>query len=447
MAHRRSLSQSLVSCLGVVLLCVVLPHAAESAGQAVSRQAAGPNVSVGVTDYRSKNFLVHTDLPSAEAQRLLARLETMLGHMTRYWGRPNRKIVECYVVDRLTNWPTGAIDPRALPSIRANAGITLSGILTRGNRFSAKSRVYSVSRRGTPQHEAVHAYCMQTFGRTGPVWYSEGMAEVGNYWREKDSKAVHCNAIVVNYLRRSKPKAIHEIVQPRRPPRDSWQNYAWRWALCHLLGNNPNYAPRFRPLGLALLTGKPGVNFQRVYGPVSREVAFEYLFFLQHLERGFRVDLCSWDWKAKYRIPRGGSSVTVPILAGRGWQPSRLRVTRGGQYAYRAKGTWKTGSEEQPISADGRKDKTGRLMGIIFDDYTLSKPFEMGTYGTFTSPMDGKLLLRCRDRWNEIADNSGTIKLRLKIAGRGKPLSRPKQTGQQDAGSSKTATLKKRTDS
>jgi len=425
------------ACLIAGLLFTALPHRAHSAKRRRPRKKVGQSVAVGVANYRSKNFLVHTDLSPAKAKELLVRLETMLGHMTRYWGRPNRQIIECYVVDNLKNWPEGAITPAAMPSIQGGAGITLSTTLTRGNRFVAKATVYAVSRRGTPQHEAVHAYCSQTFGTTGPVWYSEGMAEVGNYWRPKNSKAVHCDQIIVRYIRGSTPKTMSEIVRPNQMTGDSWQNYAWRWALCHLLGNNPNYAPRFRPLGLALLTKGRGVTFQRVYGPMSREISFEYLFFLKHLDRGYRVDLCRWDWKAKYRSPRGSSSVTARILAARGWQPGRLRVKRDRKYAYSALGTWKTGAKEKPVDADGKAGSSGRLMGIVFDNYTLSEPFELGTYGTFKSPADGNLLLRCRDKWNEIADNSGTIKVRLKIAGRGKPLPKPKPAATSGSGSSK----------
>jgi len=76
-------------------------------------------------------------------------------------------------------------------------------------------------------------------------------------------------------------------------------------------------------------------------------------------------------------------------------------------------------------------------MGIVFDKYALSEPFELGAYGVFKSPTDGNLLLRCRDKWNEIADNSGTIRVRLKIAGRGKPLPKPKPDGIGSPGSSK----------
>src|SRR5690606_30887307 len=169
-------------------------------------------------------------------------------------------------------------------------GVTASTVLTRGNSFLAKATVYAGARRGTPQHEAVHAYCSQSFGTTGPVWYSEGMAEMGCYWRENDP-AVNCDEVIVRYIRGSEPKSLNEIVNGNETTGDSWQNYAWRWALCHLLANNKNYADRFRPLGLGLLT-KQDVSFEQTYGAMAQEIAFEYRFFLQHLERGYRVDLC-----------------------------------------------------------------------------------------------------------------------------------------------------------
>src|SRR5437762_1494004 len=77
--------------------------------------------------------------------------------------------------------------------------------------FVAKSLVFAVADRGTPQHESVHAYCGQTFGTTGPLWYSEGMAEMGNYWREGD-RSVNIHPGVLEYLRNSPPKSLNDIV-------------------------------------------------------------------------------------------------------------------------------------------------------------------------------------------------------------------------------------------
>ena len=52
---------------------------------------------------------------------------------------------------------------------------------------------------------------------------------------------------------------------------DSWQNYAWRWALCHLLETNPNYTKKFRPLGLGMLMKQP-VSFEQTYGDVADQI-------------------------------------------------------------------------------------------------------------------------------------------------------------------------------
>ena len=39
--------------------------------------------------------------------------------------------------------------------------------------------MYACEDHAIVQHEAFHAFCAQTFGGLGPVWYAEGMAEMG----------------------------------------------------------------------------------------------------------------------------------------------------------------------------------------------------------------------------------------------------------------------------
>ncbi|GAB4140775.1 MAG: hypothetical protein Tsb009_10280 [Planctomycetaceae bacterium] len=410
----------------LALILTVLSVQPLSAQPGRKKQSAAQNQSTGPADYRSRNFLIHTDLSEAEAKELLGKLETMLSLISRYWGRRNPRAIECFIVKDLKNWPAAKLQqmhPGGLAKIRSGAGVTISHVLTRGTSFKAIAKVYAVAQRGVPQHEAVHAYCAHAFGSLGPVWYAEGMAEMGKYWQEKDS-SVNCSPYVVRYLRSSKVKPLAEIVDRSAQTGDSWQNYAWRWALCHVLANNPNYASRFRPLGLGLLM-KRRTSFQRIYGAMDREIEFEYRFFIEHLERGLRVDLCRWDWKAKYRTPRGGSSIIARIDAQKGWQPSRLRVKAGQEYEYSVTGTWKTTKGGDEITADGHADGNGKLVGILFNDYKLSKPFELGSYGTFKAPSDGNLLLRCREQWSKIADNKGKVVVKLKIKGRGQPLPKP----------------------
>lgn len=386
--------------------------------------------SVARRDVRSRNFLLHTDLNDEDADALLERLEEMLKLISAYWGRPNQKTIECYVVKDLKNWPAGSLPAEGLASIQSQSGVTTTRRISRGNQFVARSIAYATARRGTPQHEAVHAYCGQNFGTTGPLWYSEGMAEMGQYWKP-DDLSVNCHPYVVQYIRNSPPKSLNNIVNAKEVTGDSWQNYAWRWALCHLLANNPNYRQRFRPLGLGLLTGQR-ISFESTYGSMAQEISFEYKFFLQHLDIGYRADLTHWDWKAKFRHPRATSSVAAVIQAKGGWQPSRCVVKAGTEYEYSATGEWKIDKDSEPVDADGHKDGRGRLVGMLFDAdaYELvGEAFELGAYGTWKAPADAQLFVRMNEPWQDIDDqNDGKVSFRIKFAGQGNPLVNPKES-------------------
>lgn len=409
-------------CLAVVAGLLLVPPVQAQRRRIRRPAAAKPAAEGGVSDYRSANFLIHTDLPAKEARELQDHMERMLKLIARYWGRRNPRRIECFVVKDLNNWSPAwrqRIHPNGLARIRGGGGITMTTTVRRRRFKTGYATVYAAAN-GTALHEAVHAYCGQAFGETGPIWYAEGMAEMGKYWR-KDDSAVNCERHVVRYLTWARPPRLADLVSRDQRTGDSWQNYAWRWALCHLLANNPNYAPRFRSLGLALLTGKR-TTFERIYGNMSPEIEFEYRFFLQHLCRGYRVDLCSWNWKARYKHAVGAATISAKIDASRGWQPSGLLLKKGETYQYSAAGTWTLTKDGRPVKPDGDASGTGRLVGVIFRDYELSQPFELGAYGKFTAPGDGRLLLRCADAWNEIADNKGKVSVRLKLDGEGDPL-------------------------
>ncbi len=192
---------------------------------------------------------------------------------------------------------------------------------------------------------------------------------------------------------------------------DSWQAYAARWALCHLLVHNPNYSARFLRSGSGFLNGATA-RFEDAFGSVLDEIDFEYRQFVLHLDQGYRVDLCRWDWDRKFR-PATSTPINARVAAQRGWQASGAIVTKGETYQYRSKGAWRMDGGKQDVSADGQADGAGRLEAVVFQDFKLGEPFPLGVQGTFTAPSDGKLFLRCHDRWNELADNSGFVTVKI----------------------------------
>ena len=384
--------------------------------QGQARRAAAAKEASAIGEYNSANFQLRTDLPAEEARELLERLETMLTLVSRYWGKRNPRRIEMNVVRDLSVWPDGLLSADGRRSIEQGGGLTTTQKVVQGANWQAKSVVYAIADRGTPQHEAVHAYCGQAFGGTGPTWYSEGMAEVGQYWRDANDKSVQCHPYVVSYLKSTPAKSLDDLVDMNQVTGDSWQNYAWRWALCHLLGHNSNYSTRFKPLGIALMSEQRGVTFWSVYGTMAPEIEFEYHQFLRHLDVGYRADLCSWDWKTKFTPLKGPRAATTKVQAARGWQATSVQVNPGDRLQYSTEGTWKLSPDGPPLTAAGDDSGRGQLELVLFHNYGLSEPFVWGAAGEWTAEAPGKLYVRCRNDWNCIGDHEGQLTLKIQLA-------------------------------
>jgi len=364
---------------------------------------------------RSAHFAFLTDVSDREAKIILDKLERMTGLLEKYFGRGPAGPIEGFIVRDLAVFPPGTLTEAAgVAKIREGAGICFNARL--GNQ--RKSTLYSSADHGVIQHECTHGFCHMTFGSTGPTWLAEGVAELGNYWKEGEA-AVDVEPGVMGYLQKAQPKrGLLEIAVPGRTLSGTWQDYAWRWALCHMLAFNPNYGDRFKPLAIALMEEQPGVSFESVYGPVAKQVSFEYDQFLRHVGNGYRADLAAWPWKARFRKPQGEASLKATIKAKAGWQASGLEVDQAARYGCEATGTWKTAVAGEPCSAAGDAAGRGRLEGAVLAEtdggFTLSAPFVLGDKGTFSAPAAGRLVLRCSDDWTQLGDNDGEVEVTLR---------------------------------
>lgn len=365
---------------------------------------------------RSAHFILHTDISDRSAQVLLAKLENMYELVYRYYNRRPRSLIECYVVRDLNSF-SGRLNPQGVAKIREDAGVTISqGVsLVRNNRIKGNSKVavvYSCPDQGVVQHEAVHAYCAMAFGSTGPVWYAEGMAEIGQYWKP-DNLAVEIDPVVIEYLTSAEKKQMADIVAEGQITGDSWKAYAWRWALCYLLANNPNYSRRFKHLGANMMAGNDD-SFDKAFGEESDRISFEYDQFIENFDNGYRADLCAWDWSVEATKLTDSKPVNLLVNAQRGWHPTPVQVVAGQKYDVIAQGNWRLSQDGPQIDADGQPSRRGKLVGTVLHNYKLSEPFELGSNFSFVAVDDGQLYVRCLDDWNSIADNSGEIKVYIR---------------------------------
>lgn len=373
-------------------------------------------------EVRSRNFVLKTDLSPRSAQILLDKLETMFSIVGKYYNRRSlSQPIYCYVAEDLDRWGAGIQElAEGLESIRGKAGVTVAVRL--GNL--RRATVYSCGDHSVVQHEAVHAFCHLGFGGVGPTWYAEGMAELGCYWRPGDV-GVNIDPIVIRYLTTTRPMPLVEVVRPGQTTGDSWQAYAWRWALCYMMVNNPNYSQRFYRLGDLIMRPNTQVSFYSEFADVAAEVSFEYDQFVRHMGNGYQQELCSWDWKTKVNPVAGDRWRKCDVEARRGWQASGVKVEAGQSYEVMTQGQWAVGSGET-VSPNGDETGRGRLVAAVLvrvegqgetpPKYELSAEIPLGEQIRFNAPVTGHLVLRCQEALTQIGDNEGEIKVAIRNA-------------------------------
>ena len=361
-------------------------------------------------EVRSQHFLVRTDISDRSISMLLEKLETMYDLLVVYFGSAPRQPIECYVVQDINKWNSRAWEPLVIQKVTTGAGVTIRA--RQGGNL--KAVVFSSARHDVVQHEAVHSFCHLTFGDTGPLWYAEGIAEMGQYWNA-DSNSVTATAAVIGYLRSRETQLINTIVNAKEIEGEGWKAYAWRWSLCHFLATNPNYAKDFGRLGINLMRERSGASFRNQWRRQANQLSFEYNQFMEHLELGLRGDLMYWDWKIKPRTASTARTIKSTIQAARGWQPTGAKLQVGQTYEVAAEGQWGFSSLASALSADGAADGTGKLMGVILDEnFQLSEEFELGQQTSFDASKDGHLFVRGQERMSQIGDNQGELEVSIR---------------------------------
>lgn len=409
---------------------VIVLWAADSFWQSCA--ASDTSLPPRVSCHTSAHFVLYTDLDECDARDQLRRLDRLVASVSQYWGQRLRGKINCYLVDDLANWDGfefSAANARfVLRKLRG--GTDLKAPTCKG--VAAQANIYATTDPGVAEHEAVHAYCFQTFGRGGPEWYREGMAQVFSRNAMDDASQLHDWPKTLACMRETSFSAadvfgsqdvtpgLHRDIRAPRAGNDRRlqdlaavrMRYARAWALCHLLSQHPDYQERFRALGRGTLSGS-NVSFEEAFAGCRAEIDFELAQFGQNYEAGYRVDRCRWKWGGKPQALEPGKGRLVRLRAGVGYQPTGIQLGPGETYGFESRGTWKLSTDRPPCDADGNHDGTGRLVAVVFKDFELSHPVELGKSADYESQSTGSLYLRCQDAWNQLSDNRGTISIRI----------------------------------
>ncbi len=412
----------------------------------LSLQANGRGEEQGSTDrignFKSRHFDVHTDLAEECATRRIAQMESVLGKSESYWGRRLSGRITCYLIDEFKNWQASDLPTNnALLILKEIGGGTFIDQTRANRRIGRSSIIYATNQPGVVEHEVVHGYCFMAFGKNGPDWYREGMAELmaQNAIRKRGAS---CRPETLANLRDAK-LSLRKIVSRDsfttplaesignkadvdfEVVASSWNSdddrmlskakiaYAESWALCYLLHHNPNYHQRFRVLGQKIVEGSD-IRFEDIFSPMMKNIDFELQMMGKSIDNGYRADLCQWPWSAAFQSIQVGRTIKTPLKACGGFQATRIAVARGQQYSVRAHGSWSVDEPYTAINANGNDLGEGRIEAIIQDGFELSDPFPLTAESDLSIARSGRLFLRCYDDWAQLADNRGIIQVRLK---------------------------------
>ena len=411
-------------------------------------EGANPSDGKQIREFRSTHFILHTDLDATAAKARLSKMESTLRIGIDYWGRRLKGQIHCYLVDDLKAWPAGSLpEHQARKVLLLVGGETVVDIKSIQSRKVPQASIYATTQPGVVEHEVIHAYCFQVFGTGGPQWYREGMAELFAMNSKPKTGAV-CREATLSVLKEGPPLSLKQVLalenftdsisqmigrdaDPNN--RDSgfdvtgetWNTsnskqlksaqvaYAQCWALCYLLHHNPNYEKRFRMLGRNFLNNNT-VKFEDLFRPVMRNIDFELKQFGKNIGDGYRADLCRWNWSKTFDSIDVGESVTIPLKANAGYQATQLLVDCDQTYRITSVGDWLVTKNAARVDANGDHSGHGQLEVAIFDNFKLQPPLILGSQALLQTSHEGFVYLRCHDNWLGLADNRGTIHVRLK---------------------------------
>ena len=393
--------------------------------------------SEAIRSHKSPHFEIFTDVDASDSQMYLRRMERVLREVRNYWGKPLPGRVICYLVADVDNWSASDFPIPNAQRVITNLGGGTDVVRAR-SRHGRQAVIYATTAPGVLEHEVVHAYCGQTFGRSGPEWYREGMAELFSQDPCATDQEI-CRPYTLAALQANPLPSAGDIMQQGNFTRDiaravkrdvsaesttDWtdadqQNiarakicYAHSWALCHLLYNNPNYRERFQAAGKLALAGHRN-SFRDAFAGILPYLEFELAQFAKHLDDGYRVDLCRWDWDSEHRTLEVGKTTTVRVVARRGYQTAKLRLRADQQYRIETQGDWHVEPAGTQLQTTEHAAGRGQLESVVMRDFELGEAVAFDRQGQLNTDSDGTLYLRCRDEWQRLSDNRGMVQVRI----------------------------------
>ncbi|MBC8353451.1 MAG: hypothetical protein H8E66_15740 [Planctomycetes bacterium] len=395
--------------------------------------------AVGIRTLTGKHLTLYTDLPDAPAiDELPEVFDAAIPFWSEYFGVDAAAADSWqqfgYLMQDKRRFIAAGLLPNDLPQF-------LHGY-QRGAELWLYEQPSDYYRRHLLLHEGTHGFMKRFLGGAGPPWYMEGTAELfGTHrWQDKQltlrwfpegkelTEMWGRIKVVQDAIRAGKGLAIEEILRYDKNSHLRVEPYAWSWAAAAFFDAHPVYSERFRELRKFA----PDDTFtfsQRFYDSLRDDwpsIARQWHVFVANMDYGFDVARESIDAKPSIDMP--SESVTVTIVANRGWQASGYRLESGSKYKLEATGRYQLADQPkiwwcEPNGVTIRYHRglpLGILLGAIVDESAvdggaipLVTPKPIGFGGEYPIEEGGTLYLRINDSPAELDDNAGELEVRI----------------------------------
>jgi hypothetical protein len=308
--------------------------------------------------------------------------------------------------------------------------------------YEQKSPYY---RRHLLLHEGTHSFMERWLGGTGPPWYAEGMAELlgthrwqdgqltlGIMPRSKEEVPYHGRVkIIRDEYAAKRGMSLLDILQYGSQVHlqiDELKAYGWCWGAAEFFDAHPLTQAVFR----AMKSEAKDISLsfsERFYERLKEhwpEISEDWQIYVADCDYGYDVARAAVVRKPAVALPPGGASVR--LATDRGWQSTGYRLSAGKSYMLTASGRYNiaTSPKPWPCEAGGVTIRyaNGLPLGMLVAGLgdlegdrplltPLTNPQSIGLGGEIEPTTTGTLYLKINAPAADLADNTGTLSVRI----------------------------------
>jgi hypothetical protein len=430
--QRRFNSTWSLACTAVVLATTFSPLFSQDA-----KREAGSSVAGGIRKLSGKHLTLYTDLPSTkELDELPQVFDLAVPLWAEFFGFAASELADWHVIgceirdkQRFRNY---GLFPESLPRF-------LNGY-QRDNNIWMYEQPSDYYIRHLLLHEGTHAVMQRLFGRGGPDWYREGMAELlgthhyqngdltlGYFPANRDEVEQWGRIKIVNdQVEAGKEKSIREIIALEPRAFLEVDAYAWTWAFAAFCHRHPLLRDTFPGLQDKLRQSAHAVTRSWLATHESNRFRIDaaWNLFVRNLDYGYDLSADEIHYVDTIQaLTAAPSAVSVDVS--KGWQSTGLAIPPGGQFSIDASGRYQVGQAPRPWWCEPqgitieyhRKRPLGMLIGALAeeDGYTIGDSFAIGRRRKIRTQGGGILFLRINERAAGLHDNSGSVSATMRL--------------------------------